>query len=51
MENNFTFNKFPFLKELGLDIENSGCYYAGKWGGKGGWYTVNNPTTNEVIFK
>lgn len=27
------FDKYPFLKELGLKEDNLGCYYGGKWSG------------------
>jgi len=37
VEAQFTFDKYPFLKELGLEVENLGCYYGGKWVGGGDW--------------
>eukprot|EP00455_Lapot_gusevi_P000820 TRINITY_DN1035_c0_g1_i1.p1 TRINITY_DN1035_c0_g1~~TRINITY_DN1035_c0_g1_i1.p1 ORF type:complete len:557 (+),score=229.22 TRINITY_DN1035_c0_g1_i1:69-1673(+) len=45
-----TFDKYPFLKELGLKPENDGVYN-GKWGGSGDWFTSVNPATNEPIAR
>ena len=39
-----TYSKYPFLKELGLEEENPGCYN-GTWCGSGALYTSLNPTT------
>lgn len=43
-----TFDKYPFLRELGLDRENKGVYN-GQWGGRGPRVVSVNPTTNEPI--
>ena len=43
---NLTFDKYPFLKELGLQKENAGCYNNGKWCGSGKTITSINPTNN-----
>jgi len=44
-----TFSKYPFLKELDLQEENSGVF-GGEWKkGKGAAFQSINPTTNEVI--
>ncbi|KRX07720.1 Aldehyde/histidinol dehydrogenase [Pseudocohnilembus persalinus] len=45
------FNKYPFLKELGLKEDNLGCYYGGKWSGQGQTWTSVNPTTGEQIAR
>eukprot|EP01112_Ceratiomyxa_fruticulosa_P012609 TRINITY_DN34_c0_g1_i2.p1 TRINITY_DN34_c0_g1~~TRINITY_DN34_c0_g1_i2.p1 ORF type:complete len:510 (-),score=123.20 TRINITY_DN34_c0_g1_i2:61-1590(-) len=45
-----TFSQYPFLKELGLEEENPGCYN-GKWGGKGELLTSYNPTTGKPIAR
>ena len=46
-----TFNKFPFLKELGLSEDNLGCYSNGKWVGNGQEVIAMNPATNEPIAR
>lgn len=51
MESSLAFNKYPFLKELGLSEENLGCYYGGKWQGDGDVFTSVNPHNGEVIAK
>ncbi|KAF0695567.1 Aste57867_13607 [Aphanomyces stellatus] len=43
-----TFNKYPFLKELGLGESNDGVF-DGKWFGNGPVFTSVNPSTNEAI--
>lgn len=30
-----SYSKYPFLKELGIEAENHGAYYNGKWTGSG----------------
>lgn len=47
---NLTFNKYPFLKELGLREENHGVFN-GKWCGSGPQITSYNPSTNEPIAR
>jgi aldehyde dehydrogenase family 7 protein A1 len=49
MSQQLTYANYPFLKELGIDAENYGCYYDGKWSGRGNTITTFNPTTNEPI--
>ena len=44
-----TFNKYPFLKELGLSEVNHGCYRRGEWVSDGPEMVVNNPTLNEPV--
>ena len=46
---NLTFNEFPFLKELGLQETNFGCYRNGEWSGNGGEVTSMNPHNNKPI--
>lgn len=47
---NLTFNKYPFLKELGLSEHNHGVYYGGKWTGNDKDVAVSyNPSTGEAI--
>eukprot|EP00499_Haloplacidia_sp_CaronLabIsolate_P008462 CAMPEP_0196769140 /NCGR_PEP_ID=MMETSP1104-20130614/351_1 /TAXON_ID=33652 /ORGANISM="Cafeteria sp., Strain Caron Lab Isolate" /LENGTH=540 /DNA_ID=CAMNT_0042139225 /DNA_START=36 /DNA_END=1658 /DNA_ORIENTATION=- len=43
-----TFDKYPFLKELGLEAENKGVFN-GSWGGSGETFTSYNPATGEAI--
>jgi aldehyde dehydrogenase family 7 protein A1 len=43
-----TFAKYPFLKELGLQEENCGCY-DGKWSSNGKKMTTKCPTTGENV--
>lgn len=44
-----TFDKYPFLKELGLEQVNAGCYRDGEWVGHGEDYVTVNPHNNEPI--
>ena len=43
------FNKYPFLRELGLTEMNLGCYRRGEWVGRGAEYTCVNPHNNEKV--
>lgn len=45
----FTFDKYPFLKELGLSESNHGCWDGEKWTGDGKVFHSINPSTNEII--
>lgn len=45
-----TFDEFPFLKELGLEKENPGCFF-GEWVGSGDVITSVNPTTGLPIAR
>ena len=45
----FEYSKHPFLKELGIEPENFGAYYNGKWQGDGEVLKSINPVTEEVI--
>lgn len=49
MAQQFAFDKYPFLKELGLQQSNFGCFDGKKWTGNGKTFLSVNPTTNEVI--
>eukprot|EP00331_Platyophrya_macrostoma_P034183 CAMPEP_0176450546 /NCGR_PEP_ID=MMETSP0127-20121128/27215_1 /TAXON_ID=938130 /ORGANISM="Platyophrya macrostoma, Strain WH" /LENGTH=519 /DNA_ID=CAMNT_0017838251 /DNA_START=27 /DNA_END=1586 /DNA_ORIENTATION=- len=51
MESKLAFDKYPFLKELGLSPETSGCYYGGKWTGEGDYWNSVNPHNGEVIAR
>mmetsp|Transcript_31976 Transcript_31976/g.31269 ORF Transcript_31976/g.31269 Transcript_31976/m.31269 type:complete len:122 (-) Transcript_31976:1207-1572(-) len=44
-----SFNKYPFLKELGLSERNDGCYRDGQWAGNGNEVTQYSPHNNEAI--
>ena len=43
------FEKYPFLKELGLSETNFGCYRDGKWVGNGQEQVTVNPHNNEKV--
>jgi len=43
MESSSSYEKYPFLKELGLDKENCGVYADGKWFGSGKTVASVNP--------
>ena len=45
----FTFGNYDFLSSLGINEENSGAYYQGKWMGTGSTEYSVNPTTKENI--
>jgi len=47
----FTFEKYPFLKELGLKVDNPGVYAGGKWFGSGPQQVCLNPATEEQIAR
>jgi len=47
-----TVDKYPFLKELGIEAENQGCLRNGKWTSEKGsnkYFTALNPHNNEPI--
>lgn len=46
-----TFDKYPFLAQLGLKAENFGASLGGSWVGDGEWSTSYNPNTGEAIAK
>jgi len=45
-----TYSQYPFLKELGIEEENLGCYN-GNWFGNGTFITSLNPATNKPIAR
>ena len=49
MQAKLTYNKHPFLKELGLSEVNNGCYRRGEFVGEGPEIVSYNPHTNEPI--
>lgn len=46
---NLEFDQHPFLKELGIEANNLGAYYNGKWQGSGEVLHSLNPSTEAVI--
>lgn len=46
-----TFNKYPFLRELGLSEDNNGCYRNGEWVGSGQVFTSISPADNKPIAR
>lgn len=46
-----TFDKYEFLKEIGLGSENLGCFNGKKWTGNGINCTSINPSTGKVLKK
>lgn len=51
MEQEYTYKDFPFLKDLGIEEENHGCYDGKKWSGSGDVTVSMNPTNGRVINK
>jgi hypothetical protein len=51
MEQEFTHSQFPFLKDLGIEEDNHGCYDGKKWSGTGETIIALNPTTGKVKYK
>ena len=51
MESALSYDKYPFLKALGLEKENPGVYAGGKWFGSGQWITSENPGDGSNIAK
>jgi hypothetical protein len=46
----YSYEKYPFLKELGIERENDGAYFDGKWQSTGSLILKSiNPATEEVI--
>ena len=45
------YQKHTFLAELGIEKENQGCYYNGKWTANGEWYHSNNPSSGKAKIK
>lgn len=52
MENKeFSFDKYPFLKELGLEKDNLGCYNGKNWTASGEYVYSVNPATGENLAR
>jgi len=51
MESELTFDQYPFLKELGLEKDNLGCHFDGKWVGDAESHTMVNPHNNKPIAR
>jgi len=51
MESNLSYDKYPFLKEVGIEKENLGCYVNGKWVGDGEAAYSYNPHDGKPIAK
>lgn len=53
MESNseFTFENYPFLKDLGLEKDNLGCFNGKTWCGSGKYFNAVNPTTGKNIAR
>jgi aldehyde dehydrogenase family 7 protein A1 len=49
--NELTFDNYPFLKELGLEKDNLGCYNGKEWCGSGKFMYSVNPTTGKNIAR
>jgi len=45
-----SYNGFPFLKELGIEEENFGCFDGKKWCGSGPIHYSVNPSTGKVRY-
>jgi aldehyde dehydrogenase family 7 protein A1 len=43
------YDQYPFLKELGIEKENLGCYNGEKWVGDGDILKCVNPHNNKVV--
>ena len=50
MEQDLTYDNYPFLKEVGIQKENLGCYYAGTWVGDGDILIAVSPHDNKVNY-
>jgi aldehyde dehydrogenase family 7 protein A1 len=50
MEQEFTYSQYPFLKDLGLEEDNHGCYDGKKWSGNGETILALNPTSGKVYI-
>jgi aldehyde dehydrogenase family 7 protein A1 len=51
MEQTLAYDNYPFLKELGIEKENLGTYFAGKWVADGDFVTATSPHDNLPICK
>ena len=44
-----TYDQYDFLKDLGVETQNNGCYRDGEWVANGGDKTSINPHNNKPI--
>jgi aldehyde dehydrogenase family 7 protein A1 len=51
MDKELTFNKYSFLKDIGLSEDNLGCYTGKRWTGNGETKYAMNPTTGKCIAR
>jgi len=51
MESTYDYVNYPFLKEIGIDQENLGCYNGHEWNGSGKFMDSVNPSTGKKIAK
>jgi aldehyde dehydrogenase family 7 protein A1 len=51
MESDLIYDQHPFLKELGLEKDNIGCFYDGKWAADGESHASVNPHNNKPIAR
>lgn len=51
MESELSFDKYPFLKELGLAEDNPGVYAGGNWFGSGNQIISENPGDGSGIAR
>lgn len=50
MAQEYSFDKYPFLKELGLEKVNNGCWNGESWTGNGKvFHSVNPSNTSEIV--
>lgn len=49
MDADLAYDKYPFLKDIGIDRENFGAFYNGKWQGNGELIKSISPTTEETV--
>lgn len=50
MEQDLTYSQFPFLKELGIEEDNHGCFDGKIWSGSGEVVVSLNPTNGKVFI-
>jgi aldehyde dehydrogenase family 7 protein A1 len=48
-KDDLTYDNYPFLKNLGIEKENLGCYNGKQWCGSGKFMTAVNPSTGKNI--
>lgn len=47
----FAYDQYPFLKEMGIEKENLGCFNGKEWCGSGDYATSVNPATGKCIAR